>query len=345
MNFRRIIWVSFLILLLAIAWLFFVPRNYNVQAFEERTGTEYWELSTGSRIGYTKIESITNLKKPPIIYLHGGPGGRVNDETIKAMRPLSEQGHDLYFYDQIGSGNSLRLDDISEYTVGRHKADLEEIIDKISSGKVILIGHSWGCLLAINYIEDHPDKVEKMILEGPGPILPINKTLSSLLPPDSLNLQQPAFTNEEGNKKANNLRSLLIKKWAYLFNRKLASDKEADDFFAYLNQELSKSTFCKAVPEQKLSGGGGYYAHIMTVKSFDDVEDKREKLAEANMPVLILRGQCDNQKWGYTQEYLNLLSNSRLVIIENTGHDLIAGNKEKYFELVNNFLHMPEDTD
>ncbi|PLX10479.1 MAG: hypothetical protein C0598_10260 [Marinilabiliales bacterium] len=341
MNIRRIIILVIVIVILAITWVFFIPRSYDVQAFEERKGTEYWELSTGSKIGYYKVESLSENKNSPIIYLHGGPGGMIKDEIIEALQPISAFGHDLYFYDQIGSGHSARLDDIGEYSVSRHKADLKEIIEEINSEKVIIIGHSWGCLLAINYLQDYPEKVERIILEGPGPILPINRQLAGEIPPDSLNLIKPELTNEEGNRRAENLRIKLISKYAFVFNRKLTSDKEVDDYFTYLNGELNKSTYCRANQAKQYKGGSGYYSHIMTVKSFNDVEDKRERLKNIQIPVLILRGQCDNQKWGFAKEYLDLLSNSHLVIIENTGHDLVTGNKDKYYDLIDDFLIIP----
>ncbi|HAD97559.1 MAG TPA: hypothetical protein DCG19_09140 [Cryomorphaceae bacterium] len=344
MNAGRIIILIILMVLLAITWVFFIPGKYDVQALVERKGTEYWELSTGSRIGYYKVESTSGDASSPIIYLHGGPGGMIKDEIIEVLKPLSELGHDVYFYDQIGSGHSVRLDHIREYTVARHVADLKEIIEKINSEKVIIIGHSWGCLLAINFIQHHPEKVEKIILEGPGPVLPVNQTLMSEVPPDSLNLRKPERSNEEGNRKAYNLRMRLIQKWAYLFKSKLASDREVDDFFTVLNEELSKSTFCKSEQAKKYKGGSGYYSHIMTVRSFKEVEDKREKLGGIHIPVLILRGQCDNQKWGFAKEYLDLLPNSHLVIIENTGHDLATGNKDRYYELIEDFISPPART-
>lgn len=340
MNIRRIIKLSMLIVLLLVLCLFFVPRTYDVLPFQKREGTEYWELSTGSKIGYTKILGTTKKKKSPIIYLHGGPGGLIRDEIIEVLKPLSELGHDLYFYDQIGSGHSERLNDISQYTVKRHQTDLHEIINKIGNEKVILIGHSWGCLLAINYLQDYPKNVERIIMEGPGPILPINRKLSGEIPPDSLNLIEPEFTNADGNKEAQNLRSKIMAKWAFMFESKLASDNEADQFFTYLNEQLSKSTVCKAehFSKQYAGGGGGYYSHIFTVKSFDEVENKRDRLREMEVPALIIRGQCDNQKWGYAREYLDLLQNSKLVILDGVGHDLIHGNKDEYFNVVYDFI-------
>ncbi len=339
MNKLKIISIVVFVSILAVSSLLFVPRKYDVAAFEPRKNVQYWELKTGSRIGFTKIAGVSLEKKNPIIYLHGGPGGCIRTEIIEALKPLSNLGHDVYFYDQIGSGHSERLAAITEYSVERHQKDLREIISIIGAKKVILVGHSWGTLLAINYLQDFEATVERIILSGTGPILPINNRLANEIAPDSLSLIAPEYSNKEGNKKAQNWRSKFMTQWAYLFHSKLASDKEADDFFTYLNQELSKSTACSIKKEtKKYSGGSGYYTHIMTVKSFQNVVDKRDKLKTLKTPILIIRGQCDNQKWGFTKEYLDLFSNSKLEIIEGVGHDIISGNRSKYIELLRDFL-------
>ncbi|MCB0523862.1 MAG: alpha/beta fold hydrolase [Saprospiraceae bacterium] len=329
---------AFIVLIMVLAGLCFIPGTYVVLPFKERVNTQYWELSTGSRIGYTKIEGAVEEKRNPVIYLHGGPGGMIKDKAIEALKPLASLGFELYFYDQIGSGHSKRLDNIAEYSVVRHLLDLEEIIKTIGAEKVILIAHSWGTMLAMQYAQKHPDKLEKMVFDGPGPLLPINRSLINDVPPDSLHLREPAFSNKDGNNKAYNLRSKLILKWAYLFHKKLASDKESDNFFTHLNEALSRSTSCDGQETSRFEGGGGYYAHIMTLKSFDAVPDEKELIKNIQIPVLIIRGQCDNQKWGFTKEYLDLLPNAKLAILENSGHELLDDHKEQYIQLVREFL-------
>ena len=69
--------------------LIFLPKEYDVQDFKARSGTKYWNLNTGSTIGYTKIKGHPDIKKSPVIYLHGGPGGLIKDKTINALKPLS----------------------------------------------------------------------------------------------------------------------------------------------------------------------------------------------------------------------------------------------------------------
>ncbi len=338
-NFLKV--SAFLILLGIIVLLgfLFIPRSYDVLPFQERPGTQYWDLPTGSHIGYSQIPAKGEKKSTPIIYLHGGPGGRVTDETIAVLGQLANKGYDLYFYDQIGSGHSARLEDITEYTIERHQWDLAAIIGKIGAQKVILIGHSWGAILAATFMAEHADRVEKIVFTGPGPIPPIRRELATVPPPDSLNLQPPPTTNQQANAQAQNLRSRLMTKWAYLFGNKLASDREADAFMAHLFGHLNQSAVVDAatLPEPRI--GAGYYAHIMTYKSFFAFEDQRSQIKNDTLPVLLLRGQYDNQKWGYAEEYLALFPNHKLVIVPNAGHFMELEQPALYLQAITTFLN------
>lgn len=317
----------------------FVPRKYNVPKIQKRESTKYWDLPTGSRIGYVLIPAKGIKKSYPIIYLHGGPGGIITDETIKMLSPLSENGYDVYLYDQIGSGHSGRLKNIEEYTVDRHKRDLEEIIMKTGARKVILIGQSWGAMLATQFLADNPEKVEKLILTGPGPILPVRQELAGIKVPDSIRLKEPLYSNRQANKKTWSLRIKAISLWAIILGSKLASDKEADDFQTYLTNELNKSTVCDTPNALKAEGGNGFYAHLMTLQSFNRVKDPRPRLKNIHIPVLVMKGECDNQKWGYTNEYLEFFPNHRLVIIPGAGHSIAVEQPKLYLNVIREFLN------
>ncbi|MEL7121343.1 MAG: alpha/beta hydrolase [Bacteroidota bacterium] len=331
----KILLYSTLAVSLFLIGLILIPRKYNVSQFEKRSDTQYWELHTGSTIGYQRLIGDSTTNTTPIIYLHGGPGGRITNETIELLKPLN---HDIYLYDQIGSGHSERLKDITEYTVDRHTKDLEAIIEVIQTPKVILMGQSWGALLAMEYVAKHPDKVEKLIFTGPGPILPFKTELTKIESPDSLNLKSPQYSNAQGNQAAYNLRTKFLFYGAALFGKKMSTDKEADNFFTYLNTQLNKSTKCDPADAKPSNGGGGYYVHVMTVRSFQEVKDKRAQVDGLEIPTLIIKGQCDNQKWGFTQEYLKLLPNSKLEIIEGAGHIIGKEHQEEYLQVVNAFL-------
>jgi proline iminopeptidase len=278
----------------------------------------------------------------PIIFLQGGPGGFISERTIKTLSPLSEEGYDIYFYDQIGSGQSDRLEDITEYSADRHKRDLEEIVKRIGAEKVILIGQSWGAILATLLMSDHPELVQSAIFTGPGPIQPMRQGLSGVIAPDSLNLQDALYSNKEANEQSKSARIDLVVFWAKSFGAKLASDEEMDGFQTILDGELNKATVCDTSKAVKAEGGGGFYAQVMTMRSLSGIKDPRPKLRGLTIPILVMKGQCDNQPWGAAKEYLELFPNHQLKIIPDAGHSISVEQPEVYLETIRDFLNQTQ---
>ena len=332
---------SVLVLIGFLLFLILKPLSYDVPDYKARADTRYWTLPTGSKIGYTLIRGTGNREQTPVIFLQGGPGGPIYDRNIKLLAPLAVDGFDVYLYDQIGCGSSARLENIEEYSVERHRRDLEEIVKTIGAEKVILIGQSWGAMLACAYIAENPDKVEKVIFTGPGPVLPWRTELEEFKAPDSLHLKKPKYTNRQGREKVYNLRVRVVEAFAKAFNLKLASDKEMDNFATLLNHEMGKSTVCNAEDPDivyEMEAGSGYYAMVKTVQSFNNVADIRSKLRECPVPALIMRGQCDGKAWGYTTEYIQLFTHHTLVIVPDAGHSIVNEQPDIYLATIKNYL-------
>jgi proline iminopeptidase len=331
-----------LVIVLLVGWLLFsilYPNSYDVPQFKERQGTKYWNLPTGSTIGYTLIPAKGTKKALPVLFLQGGPGGLITNKNIELFSKLSDDGYDVYLYDQIGSGHSARLEDITEYTAERHKKDLEAIVSEIKADKIILIGQSWGAILATLYIADNPYKVSKAVFTGPGPIAPFNYELLQQPAPDSLDLKEPSFNNRDANLKANNLRTRVASFMATVNGKKLMSDKEADDFQTYLNGKLNKATVADPSNALTAQGGGGYYAQVMTYNSLlSQTKDPRPRLKGLAIPILVIRGQYDNQKWGAAKEYLDLFPNHRLIVVKNAGHSVTTEHPAIFINEIRYFL-------
>jgi proline iminopeptidase len=238
------------------------------------------------------------------------------------LRPLTNNGFDVYFYDQVGSGASSRLSDIAAYTVQRQVEDLHEIITKINSGKVTLIGQSWGSVLAAAYVSKHPARIDKIIFTSPGPIYPINKAAIDIPASDSLHLRTPLCTNKAANESSTNIRMKGIAFFATRFGIKIASDKEVDEYADFLDSKAYKPALCDTSINLANRGGNGFFAGIMTYKNVLLLKDFRQQIKGLTVPVLILKGQCDNQPWGATNEYLSLFPNHKFVLIPNAGHFL-----------------------
>lgn len=328
-----------LVISVLLSYFIFWPRTYNVPVLKKRTGTLYWQLQTGSTIAYTLITGRGNKKPTPVIYLHGGPGGAISNRIIKSLSPIADSGYDVYLYDQIGSGQSARLENIREYTAERHVKDLAAIIQQTGAKKAILIGQSWGAILAVLFTAEHAENVEKIIFINPGPIFPVKPSLAKLAAPDSLHLKNPVLTNAMGNAKANNIRTKAMAFIALKFGKKLAKDEEADNFATYLNYEVNKSTVCDTAKAAPPEAGGGFYVSLITFNSLQHIYNPRMALEKSNMPVLVMKGQCDNLPWGYTAEYLQVFSNHQLVVIPGAGHFIELEQPDIYTNTIVHFLH------
>ncbi len=332
--------LSLIVLLVKI----FVPRHYAIPRLQQRKSTQFMNLATGSRIGYTLLAG-KGIKKPfPIIYLHGGPGGVVSDSIISTLSNFMEDGYDVFVYDQIGSGESDRLTDINEYTVDRHIEDLQAIIKHLGVKKVILLGQSWGSVLATYYASEHSADIEKIILCNPGPLYPYPKGLDAIKPPDSLNLKSPIFTNAEGNAKVKNVRISVVAYCAIHFGIKLADDNEADEFSTYASYEVNKSTvfdtskIVKITGIKAISSKNGYYSGIMTFEDVLKQQDRRPQLKTLMLPILVVKSQYDNQKWGFTNDYLETFKNHKLVVIPKAGHNITREQPALFLENIRHFL-------
>ena len=100
---------------------------------------------------------------PRVIFLHGGPGMYGYMQTF--CEDFSSHCNAVY-YEQRGSKQGC-----DEIGIKDHIHDLGRIVDHYSSQfKPIIVGHSWGAMLAVLYAGSHSDKVTKTIAIGCGPL-------------------------------------------------------------------------------------------------------------------------------------------------------------------------------
>lgn len=105
---------------------------------------------------------------PSIVVLHGGP-----DFDISYLLPEMDtliDGHRLIYYDQRGRGKSaagFRADDV---TLATDVADLDAMREHFGMQSVVLLGHSFGAVLALEYAVRHPARVARIILLNPAPV-------------------------------------------------------------------------------------------------------------------------------------------------------------------------------
>jgi proline iminopeptidase len=113
-------------------------------------------------------ETFGNPENPIIVVLHGGPGG--DYRSMLNCGKFSAEGFFVVFYDQRGSGLSRRHAK-ETYTLQLFLDDLDAVIGhyrRRPDQKVILMGQSWGAMLATAYVNDRPRAINGVVLIEPG---------------------------------------------------------------------------------------------------------------------------------------------------------------------------------
>lgn len=107
-------------------------------------------------------------KGRPVIVLHGGP-----DFDQAYLLPEMDRLADafrLIYYDQRGRGRSADNVRPEDVTLASDLDDLDRVRQHFRLDAPVLLGHSWGTVLALEYALRHPTRVSHLILMNPAPV-------------------------------------------------------------------------------------------------------------------------------------------------------------------------------
>ena len=106
----------------------------------------------------------------PVVFLHGGPGeGRQVFQAIGGLQ--LEKDERMVYFDQRGAGRSDRPKDPALYSMDLLVEDIERLRVHLGVEKIVLLGHSFGTQLALEYAARHPDHTEALVLASATPDL------------------------------------------------------------------------------------------------------------------------------------------------------------------------------
>lgn len=104
-----------------------------------------------------------------IVLLHGFGASSLTWKEV--LEPLSSIGF-VVAYDRAAFGFTERpttFGEVNPYSSPGQLQVIDELVSKYGQGKeVVILGHSAGGALALGYALDHPEKVQKLILEAPA---------------------------------------------------------------------------------------------------------------------------------------------------------------------------------
>jgi proline iminopeptidase len=298
-------------------------------------GRRTWELPTGSRIAYVRLASTSGARRPPVVFLHGGPGIPDMADDSAYFGPLTNDGFTVYVYDQVGSGPSSRLADPRDYSLERDIADLEAIRHQIGASRLILIGHSYGAHLAAGYLARHPHHVASLVAISPEPLDPDDTSPARLTRRlgNTDRLRTYALTAHPRG-----LTAWALTQVAPEAAHNYAGDAEMDARFDRIYNRTRQALHCPGEALGPALHGLGMYANsVPQSRQARRPPDDRPALSGVRVPALILKGSCDYLSWASAEDYRHTLRGSRLVYLHG-GHNLYQDQPGLVMDLIQAFL-------
>jgi pimeloyl-ACP methyl ester carboxylesterase len=132
----------------------------------------------GVRLAY-RTWGRQDAEGTPVVLLHClGEDGE--DWRGPLITQLTAQ-HAVFAPDLRGHGRS---DWPGQYGLDALSDDLLGLLDALGLGRVILIGHSYGSFVAGIFAGRHPQRVERLVLEETGALLPLDPPRETPGPPE-----------------------------------------------------------------------------------------------------------------------------------------------------------------
>ncbi len=226
--------------------------------------------------------------KDTMVFLHGSGLSHIVWSLTEQF--FSNNKFNVLSIDLPGHGNSEGpcLDSIEKI------ADwLEKIFIKLNLNKVIIVGHSQGCLEALEYSYKYKSRIQKLIFVSGSYRMPVNKDLIDL-----------ASNGDAGAVK-------LMMKWGYEGSKK----------------------FIGGNPVERIIQSPRDISEILAVDliACNNYANGTDAAKAVNCPTLFLFGELDkmvNLEFG--KKFSNLVKNSITHVINGSGHMIMI---EKAFEM------------
>jgi proline iminopeptidase len=272
----------------------------------------------------------------PLVVVHGGPGAS-HDYFLPWLLPLART-HRLIFIDERGSGRSQRLQDASLYTVETMVEDIEDVRLALHLGKISLLGHSCGGVLAQAYALKYQQNLSHLILNSTFPSThQMNEVLArekAQMPPAKL-----ARLNELEQ-------AGLFGKGELWEHGRYTAEYEAlawgPGYFPFLYGARPDSNYDPATGNaptnwelyREMWGSHGEFVIDGNLNSVEYVD----RLPSIHVPTLILVGDHDECDPSLSREMHEKIAGSALVILHNSGHMNFVDQPDLWQKTVEGFL-------
>ncbi len=122
---------------------------------------EHQRIVNGVRL-YYRIAGEAPAERAPVLFLHGGPGHN-SYSFARLMGPHLEKERRMVYLDQRGCGRSERPWD-TRYSLEVLVSDVEALRQQLGVERWVLLSHSFGGTLALEYAARYPERVAGLVV-------------------------------------------------------------------------------------------------------------------------------------------------------------------------------------
>ena len=229
-----------------------------------------------------------DYKRETIIFLHGSGLTHIVWSLVEQF--FSNKNFNVLSIDLPGHGNSegpclQTIEEIADW--------LEKVFIKLKLEKVILVGHSQGCLEMLEYSNKYKNRIKKLVFMGGSYKMPVNKDLIDLAENGDLDAVK------------------LMMKWCYEGSKKFIGGNP-------IKRIIQSPRDISEILGVDLVACNNYVNGSNAIKTID-------------CPTLFVFGALDkmcNLEAG--KKFANMVNNSTTLVIDGCGHMIMI---EKAFEM------------
>lgn len=134
----------------------------------------FFKTSDGEQIFYTTNFLPNEIHENVIVFNYGLVCSHSHWQS--QIKFFDEQGYSILLHDYRGHFQSSGAHEIEEITISRIAQDLNELIEHLSLKDSVLLGHSMGVNVCLEFAKSYQEKISKMVLIS-GTILPVHNIM------------------------------------------------------------------------------------------------------------------------------------------------------------------------
>ena len=262
------------------------------------------------------VDGSRMREKPVMFVIHGGPGAD-HSSYKPGFSPLSQKVQLVYF-DHRGQGRSSRGAK-ETYTLENNVEDMEALRQHLGLDKIVVLGSSYGGMVALSYAVRYPQNVSHLIVVATVPDFRFLQRAKEILA-------------QRGTDEQNAIAQRL---WDGTFE----NEEQLREYFQVMapmysithDPESRQKGWDRAI----LSADAINVAFSGFLRSYN-VLDQLHKITS---PTLVIGGRHD---WicppEFSEEIAQAIPNADLRIFENSGHSVRADEPEALLDAIAGFL-------